>query len=61
MTPGQLVDRVLSTSFIAVLGEAERAMVADRVRDLAATHPELVGRTGFAFPYLTDVWWCERL
>lgn len=34
-----LIDRVASTSFIAALGEAQRAEVRERVGALAATHP----------------------
>jgi SAM-dependent methyltransferase len=46
-----VVDRVLSTSFIAALGAAERAKIAARVRDLIAATPALAGRAEVAFPY----------
>ncbi|HEX9122590.1 MAG TPA: class I SAM-dependent methyltransferase [Actinomycetota bacterium] len=60
MTPDELIDRVLSTSFIGALDDAGRERVRTQVLDLARTHPELAGRDRFEFPYLTEVWWCER-
>ncbi|MFB3738133.1 MAG: class I SAM-dependent methyltransferase [Candidatus Velamenicoccus archaeovorus] len=59
-TPDGLVDRVLSTSFIGALEPEERALVRDRVLELTRTHPQLAGRGRFDFPYVTEVWWCER-
>jgi SAM-dependent methyltransferase len=59
-TPDGLVDRVLSTSFIAALDEEGRDRVRGQVVELARTHPDLVGRDRFDFPYVTEVWWCER-
>jgi SAM-dependent methyltransferase len=55
-----LVDRVLSTSFIAALDEPTRARVARQVVELARSHPELTGRERFTLPYRTDVLWCRR-
>ena len=61
-TPEQVIlDRTLSVSFIAALPEAERARVADAVRDLIARTPELAGRDEVTFPYRTHVYWCERV
>lgn len=51
MTASRLVDRVLSTSFIAALGEAQRADVERQARDLAASLPE-----AFEYPYLSRLW-----
>ena len=50
----QLVDRVVSVSFIATLGEAQRAAVEAEVRSLLADEAEVV------LPYWTDVFWTER-
>ncbi len=56
-----ILDRTLSVSFIAALPEAERAKVAQSVRDLIARTPELAGRDAVTFPYRTFVYWCERV
>jgi SAM-dependent methyltransferase len=56
-----IVDRVLSTSFIAALPEAERARFTDRVRALIAATPTLAGRAEVAFPYQTHAYSCRRL
>jgi ubiquinone/menaquinone biosynthesis C-methylase UbiE len=50
----QLVDRVVSVSFIATLDEAQRAAVEAEVRTLLADEAEMV------LPYRTDVFWTER-
>lgn len=50
-----LVERVLSTSYIAAKPEAERDEIAAGVRELVAGFPER-----FPLPYLTDVFWCRR-
>ena len=52
--PDGLVDRVLSISFIAMLGERDRAAVAEELRDLAR------GQALFALPYRTDVFLFRR-
>jgi len=48
-----VIDRLRSTSFVAVLDDAERAVLLDAARDLLAGHPELVGT--FAYPHHTIV------
>jgi SAM-dependent methyltransferase len=55
-----IVDRVLSISYVAALGRAERAPVEDAVRALIAATPELAGRERVAFPYETIAWWCRK-
>ena len=52
--PDGLVDRVLSISFIAMLGERDRAAVAEEIRDLAR------GQALIALPYRTDVFLFRR-
>ncbi len=53
--PRQLVERAASTSFVADAAPEARARVLGRVEQLAATHPDLVGRSTFDLPYLTEV------
>lgn len=48
-----IIDRALSTSFIAALPDAERDAIADRLRDLIARTPELAGQAEVAMPYET--------
>jgi len=56
-----IVERVLSTSFIAALPAAERARVADETRALIAATPSLAGRAEVAYPYETRAYACRRL
>jgi SAM-dependent methyltransferase len=49
-----LLGRVVSTSYIAAMGPAERAPMLERVRALVAGFPPT-----FPLPYDTDVWWCR--
>lgn len=55
-----LVDRAASTSFVADATPEARARILDRVRDLAATHPDLAGRPSFDLPYRTEVFVWRR-
>ncbi|MDQ1184305.1 SAM-dependent methyltransferase [Agrobacterium larrymoorei] len=48
-----IIDRALSTSFIAALPAEERADVERRLRDLIAETPELAGRSDVTLPYET--------
>ena len=50
-----LVDRVLSTSYVAAWPEHRRQQLAGEVADLVADQPER-----FILPYRTDVFWCRR-
>lgn len=50
-----LVDRVLSTSYIAARPVAEQDALAEEVRRLLDGRPEPL-----VLPYLTDVFWCHR-
>jgi SAM-dependent methyltransferase len=56
-----LVARAESVSVVGALPDGERAVVLDRVRDLARTHPDLAGRSSFGFPYVTRVYRCRTL
>lgn len=58
--PDLLVRRAASTSFVSALPDDARGAALDRVRDLAATHPDLAGRATFGFPYHAVVYWCRR-
>lgn len=50
----RLLDLVASRSAAILLPPDERAALLGEVRRLAATHPELVGRTEFELPYVTE-------
>jgi SAM-dependent methyltransferase len=56
-----IVDRALSTSYIAALRPAKRAEVEAAVRALIAETPELAGKPRVAFPYETIACWCRKL
>jgi len=56
-----IVERTLSTSFIAALEPGERAKVAAEVRALIAATPELRGRESVAYPYVTTAFCCRKL
>jgi len=55
-----IVDRVLSTSFIAALERPQQHIVAARLRDLIARTPELGGRDEVTVPYETVAFSCEK-
>ena len=48
-----IIDRVLSTSFIAALPADEQARVRARLEELVASHPALRGKTEVRVPYVT--------
>ena len=50
-----LAELVGSRSYAIRLPDADRAALLDRVRALAHTHPQLVGRQHFYLPYVTAV------
>jgi hypothetical protein len=56
-----LVERFAPVSFIAVLPEEERDEVLGRIRRLTESHPDLAGRDGFDLPYVTELYWCNRV
>jgi SAM-dependent methyltransferase len=56
-----IIDRVLSTSFIAVLSAAERQRVAAQVRQLIAGTAELAGKAEVTMPYVTAAFTCQRV
>jgi SAM-dependent methyltransferase len=55
--PSLLLDLVASRSAVILLPADERAALLREVRQLVATHPDLVGRTDFSLPYVT---YCTR-
>lgn len=60
LAPDQVVDRVLSVSFIAALPEPDRATVSIAVRDLLDRDPQTSGRRTVTMAYRTDVFWSRR-
>ena len=53
LTPQAVIDLVASRSYCITSPAEARTRTLDEVRDLLATHPALVGRTGVALPYVT--------
>lgn len=56
-----IIDRVLSTSFIAALPAAKRLSIAAQVRQLIASTPDLAGKSEVTMPYVTAAYSCQRL
>ncbi|GID27970.1 class I SAM-dependent methyltransferase [Paractinoplanes brasiliensis] len=52
--PERLIDMVASRSHVILLDPGDRAALLSEVRRLMATHPDLVGRTEFELPYITE-------
>ena len=52
---GRLADLVGTRSYAIRMPPAERAALLGRVRELARTHPQLVGRQHFYLPYVAAV------
>ncbi|WP_437792475.1 class I SAM-dependent methyltransferase [Sorangium sp. So ce693] len=55
-----LLERVASISYISALPLQERYAVLNEIRELAANHPDLAGRSVYLFPYRTLVPLYER-
>jgi len=55
-----IVDRVLSTSFIAALDRRQQHIVAARLHDLIARTPALAGHDEVTVPYETVAFSCEK-
>lgn len=59
-TPEKIVDRVLSTSVISRLLEADKANVAEQVRDLLARHSDDRDANGnFNLVHRVEIVWCR--
>jgi SAM-dependent methyltransferase len=54
VTRDQLVQRVLSTSYVSAMPEFERGRLVADVRGMVASLAEPI-----VFPYVTDVYWCS--
>jgi SAM-dependent methyltransferase len=50
-----ILDRALSTSFIAALPREEQDIVRAKVNDLIAREPLLAGQASMQFPYVTEL------
>lgn len=55
-----IVKRTLSSSFIAALPQGQRDQLADQLRHLIATHPDLTGQDPVTFPYDTAAFHCLK-
>lgn len=60
-TPAAVVERTLSTSFVAALDDEPRQAVLDAVAGILADDEDTAGRASFVFPNMTDIHWCRRL
>ena len=60
VTAEKMLDRAVSTSFIATLPAAEKAQLVADIRALLATHPDISGHTEFPLPYRTEVFYCRK-
>jgi SAM-dependent methyltransferase len=56
-----IIDRVLSTSFIAALPATKRNRVAAQVRQLIARTPDLAGKSEVTMPYVTAAYSCQKI
>lgn len=56
MPASGIVDRALSTSFIAALPAAEQEVVRQRIGRVVADEPALAGRARIEFPYVTELY-----
>jgi SAM-dependent methyltransferase len=56
-----IVDRSLSTSFIASLPLARQDQIAAQIRALIAETPELAGKAEVSYPYRTAAFSCHRM
>ena len=54
-SPAAVLERVRSTSFVALMEPESRAALLAEVADLIATHPETAGRVHFDYPHRTDL------
>jgi SAM-dependent methyltransferase len=54
-TPDSLLELIKTRSYYLTAPPAGRATIADGIRNLAATHPDLAGRGNFELPYRTVV------
>ncbi|HLW18661.1 MAG TPA: class I SAM-dependent methyltransferase, partial [Actinomycetota bacterium] len=61
MTVQGFLDRFNSCSFIAILDDASKADVIEKLRDLVSSHPDLVGKQEFEQPYVTEVYVYEAV
>jgi SAM-dependent methyltransferase len=50
-----ILDRALSTSFIAVLPKQDQDVVRAKVENVVESEPALAGRDEIAFPYVTEL------
>ena len=55
MPPGGIVDRALSTSFIAVLPQDEQDVVRAKILGIVDREPLLRGKKSIEFPYVTEL------
>jgi SAM-dependent methyltransferase len=55
MPPAGILDRALSTSFIAALSPGEHAIIRDEITRMVENEPSLRGKDEVLFPYVTEL------
>lgn len=61
MSASGIVDRALSTSFIAALSANEQATARQQIERIVAEEPMLAGKSQVAFPYVTELYVFRRV
>eukprot|EP00899_Mesostigma_viride_P019737 jgi/Mesvir1/27765/Mv07450-RA.1 len=56
-----MVDRIVSSSAVAVLPKEQQRAVADEVAAVMSCHPDVAGAVEYDLPYVTDVFWCFKV
>jgi SAM-dependent methyltransferase len=56
-----VIERALSSSWVAALPPDAQAEVAGEVEAILDADPATAGRTDIDLPYVTEVYWCRRL
>ncbi|HUZ91499.1 MAG TPA: class I SAM-dependent methyltransferase [Methylocella sp.] len=56
-----IIDRVLSTSFIAALPPLDQNRIAFQIRTLIKTSPDLASKSEVTFPYVTAAFSCAKI
>lgn len=60
VTVETMVDRALSTSFIAVLPADEKENITQKIRSMFGRHAGISGSKTFPLPYHTQIYCCQR-
>jgi ubiquinone/menaquinone biosynthesis C-methylase UbiE len=59
-TPEEIIDRVMSISFVAAQPDSVKVDLQQRIEKLLATHPETQGKDNLTVTFDTKIYWCFR-